>query len=258
MPFTGAHPMAVLPLIWRRRWLHLDPTCLVIGSMSPDFEYFLRGEIAGTFAHTLPGLVLFCVPITLAAAAVYHGLVKRPAVVVSPVRRHALVAPWRERWDAWAVGSVVTSAAVGATTHLVWDSFTHANGWGVEHFPVLHRVYDVPVLGPLTLHRILQTVCSVVGFVVVVGFAIRAIRRSPRLAGTPAWRWRLGFAGCIAVAVGVLIARLVHRNLTDPANLIVGLIAGTLTGAIVASVALRLDGRFRAALAEHTSVSEIG
>jgi len=36
MPFTAAHPLAVLPLVRRHRRLGLDPTCLVIGSMAPD------------------------------------------------------------------------------------------------------------------------------------------------------------------------------------------------------------------------------
>ena len=41
MPFTFSHPAAVLPLrLLPRHWFSL--TGLVIGSMVPDFEYFLR------------------------------------------------------------------------------------------------------------------------------------------------------------------------------------------------------------------------
>jgi len=240
MPFTGSHPMDVLPLLWRR--LHLDATCLVIGSMSPDFEYFVHGELTGTFAHTLRGWVAFCVPMTLAAAVVYHALVKPAAVAVAPawLRREAIVAPWQERWGVWAVASVVLSAAIGAFSHLVWDSFTHANGWGVAHFPVLHRLYDVPVLGTLALHRVLQHVCSVIGLAVVGGFAVRAIRRSPRIdVETRTW-WRVVFVACVVIAIAALIARLLAHHLTDPGNLIVGVIAGTFAGSIVASVVIRL------------------
>jgi Domain of unknown function (DUF4184) len=240
MPFTGSHPMAVLPLLWRR--LHLDATCLVIGSMSPDFEYFVHGELTGTFAHTLRGLALFCVPMTLATAAVYHVLVKPVAVAVAPawLRREAALAPWQERWGAWVIASVVISAAIGAFSHLVWDSFTHANGWGVAHFPVLHRLYDVPVIGTLALHRVLQHVCSVIGLAVVGGFAIRGLRHSPKIeAAAPTW-WRVVFVACVVIAIAALIARLLAHHLTDPGNLIVGVISGTFAGSIVASAAIRL------------------
>ncbi|NMD47764.1 MAG: DUF4184 family protein, partial [Propionibacterium sp.] len=48
MPFTFFHPAAVVPLL---RVRVLVPAALVIGAMSPDFEYFPRG------ART-PGTVL--------------------------------------------------------------------------------------------------------------------------------------------------------------------------------------------------------
>ena len=48
MPFTAAHPMAVLPLWPARRRLHLDATCLVTGSIAPDF--------AGTIGLSFPGV----------------------------------------------------------------------------------------------------------------------------------------------------------------------------------------------------------
>jgi hypothetical protein len=41
MPFTFAHPAIVLPLKHLpKRWYSL--TGLIIGSMTPDFEYFIR------------------------------------------------------------------------------------------------------------------------------------------------------------------------------------------------------------------------
>jgi hypothetical protein len=54
----------VLPLVGR---LRLDPTCLVVGSMSPT-EYFLRGRLVRTFSHNLLGSRCSA-PVTVAAAA---------------------------------------------------------------------------------------------------------------------------------------------------------------------------------------------
>jgi hypothetical protein len=215
--------------------------------MSPDFEYFVHGELTGTFAHTLRGLALFDIPMTFLVAAVYHALVKPVMVAVAPAwfRREAVAAPWREQWTAWAVVSVVVSAAIGAFSHLVWDSFTHANGWGVAHFPVLHRLYDVPVLGTLALHRILQHACSVIGLIVLGVLVIRALRRSPRIEAAPRVWSRIVFVACVAVAIAALLVRLVAHHLTDPGNLIVGVIAGLFAGSIVASAAIRLDPAFQ-------------
>jgi len=61
MPLTLAHPAAVLPAVrFRRRGLPFVP--LVIGSVTPDFEYFFKLEPTGHFSHTVPGVFLFCLP----------------------------------------------------------------------------------------------------------------------------------------------------------------------------------------------------
>ena len=61
MPFTLSHPLAVVPL---RRWCpaRLNFAALVIGSMSPDFGYFIGQFDAAAFAHTIPGLFTVCLP----------------------------------------------------------------------------------------------------------------------------------------------------------------------------------------------------
>src|ERR1700689_299366 len=133
MPFTFSHPMAVLPVL-RVRWL--DATCLVIGAMAPDFDYFIHGEQSGNFGHTLLGVAVFGVPITLIAAALFHGLVRDALLLVAPVtiaRRGAIVA----RSPAAPMIALVTSAVIGNLTHLAWDGFTHDRGWGVRWFPRL-------------------------------------------------------------------------------------------------------------------------
>lgn len=39
MPFTFAHPAAVLPFA-KKHSKHISVTALILGSMAPDFEYF--------------------------------------------------------------------------------------------------------------------------------------------------------------------------------------------------------------------------
>src|SRR5579875_1686228 len=62
VPFTPAHTVAALPF---RRSRRLDMAALVVGCLSPDFEYFLRGEARGSFGHTLTGLIVLDLPLSL-------------------------------------------------------------------------------------------------------------------------------------------------------------------------------------------------
>jgi hypothetical protein len=247
MPFTGAHPMIVLPLVRWARPLRLDPTALVIGSMAPDFEYFVRGEQVGVFSHTLLGIATFCIPMTVVLGALYHGLVKWPVLLVAPTniaRRAAgvMARPWQERWTAWAVASMLVSAALGALSHVAWDGFTHAQGWIVTRYPDTFKApYEVPVLGTLALHRVLQHASTAIGLPVVTFYAIRAIRRADPVE-LPATSRRLAraiFVACIAIGIALVVMRSLAHHLTDPGNMVIAPISGLLAGSVVASAILR-------------------
>lgn len=52
MPLTFAHPAAVLP--FSRNSKYVNFLALVLGSMAPDFEYFLHGKPHGEISiHSL-------------------------------------------------------------------------------------------------------------------------------------------------------------------------------------------------------------
>jgi hypothetical protein len=251
MPFTVAHAMAVLPAVkWHAR-LRLDPTCLVIGSMAPDFEYFARGELVSRFSHSMVGIATWNIPVTLLLAALWHFLVKDPVMTALPAsvaRRVAPVfgRPWRERWDLAAVFGLVVSAALGAFTHLVWDGVTHESGMFVRRVPELEQVYGVPGLGEMPLHRIIQHTSTLIGLVVLAVYVALAIRRHPAQAVPPnalRTRVRVVFAACLAVAIALTVFRLRRMNIGDPGSLIAGGISGLLAGTIIASAITRVRSR---------------
>ena len=254
MPFTGAHPVAVLPLL---RWRRLDTTCLVIGSMSPDLLYFARGELAGTFGHTPLGVAVWCLPATLVAALLVHHVIKWPLLLVAPrwiaARAVGIVgAGWpRAGWSAATAAALVGSTLIGAITHVVWDAFTSGRGWFVRRISVLQRDLVLPVLGEQELHRFLQHVFSVIGLAIVAFVVVRRFRREPAraLPAVERTRARWLFAACFALGVALLIVRLVAINAWSVGDLIVGPISGAMVGTLAAGVVLRREGaRFRAAL----------
>jgi hypothetical protein len=153
MPFTLAHPAAVVPL--RRFSSHVPFLGLVVGSMAPDFEYLLRLRPTGSMAHSFPGVLLFTVPLAVlvtwfADRAVLPGL---RAYLGMP---HAQVA-------LSSVPAAVLAVVMGVMTHLVWDSFTHPRGMMVQAVPLL----SVTPLGNVPLFKWLQYGSSVAGLAIV-------------------------------------------------------------------------------------------
>ena len=84
MPFTLAHPAVVVPLsapTFER------PSALgaVVGSMAPDFEYFVRLLAVRTISHDLSsGIPLLCVPSGLVLLWLFQHVVKRPMALLLP------------------------------------------------------------------------------------------------------------------------------------------------------------------------------
>ena len=112
MPLTPAHAAAVVPLSRWKRYFWLSP--LAVGSMSPDFVYYLfpphRWRSIG---HSFWGLLLFCIPAGLAVLYAYHRFFKRPLVLLLPRALRAssgrTAGPFRScPCDAW-LGSVCSS-----------------------------------------------------------------------------------------------------------------------------------------------------
>ncbi len=137
MPFPLAHPAAVLPL---RRYCpaRLSLPALVIGSLSPDAGYLFEGLGWGALSHRAVGSVVFCLPVGIVLAALFYAL-RTPIVKLLPAPYQRALLPLCQRapTPAWAV---VISLLVGAWTHLLWDSFTHNDGWCVQNLPVLQTV----------------------------------------------------------------------------------------------------------------------
>ncbi|MEE6283196.1 DUF4184 family protein [Georgenia sp. MJ170] len=175
MPLTFAHPAAVLPLMRGP----LVPTALVAGALAPDMPYFLRALripvsaqswwepfLNATTTHHWPGAVTVALPLAL---VLYLALAfcERPARWALPADSGAegTRPAARPLWLVW----VVLSLALGLLTHVVWDSFTHGDGWIVQNLAVLSG----DAVGSLTWARLLQHLSTAVGLAVLLVVAWR-------------------------------------------------------------------------------------
>ena len=136
MPLTISHPAASVPLTR----LGLVLSALVIGSMTPDFPYFIPIFPYSGFSHSIIGLFVYCVPLGLISLAVFHFLIKRPVLSLLPINHQQRLYGAVHDFSFWPVRRfllIILSILFGAFTHILWDSFTHPHGWMVEQFIIL-------------------------------------------------------------------------------------------------------------------------
>jgi Domain of unknown function (DUF4184) len=166
MPFTLAHPAAVLPL---RGVARLRTAPLMIGAMSPDLPDFLPGglhryvRVTHVFAHSYTVDLL----IGYFALGVIFML-QRPLTAPLWPRARALclqaLEPLR-RPSAWLWAG--PAILLGIWTHLLWDSFTHPDGWIVLRVPELSASFTWGSYNS-TVYHALQYLSSIVGLCVLV------------------------------------------------------------------------------------------
>lgn len=169
MPFTFSHPAIVLPLTFLpRQWFSL--TGLIIGSLTPDFEYFLRMRIKSNYSHTIDGLFWFDLPLGLLLAFIFHNIVRNSLYNNLPTFLKSRFLTFKQfNWNLqfkknWFVVSI--SILIGAASHIFWDSFTHDNGYFIQKIPELQNsvvFFDkqIPVL------KILQHASTLIGALII-------------------------------------------------------------------------------------------
>lgn len=173
MPFTFSHPAIILPLTFLpRKWFSL--TGLAIGSLTPDFEYFLRMRIKSNYSHSIDGLFWFDLPLGLLLAFLFHNIVRDklfdnlPTILKSRFSTFKYF-NWNEHFKRnWFV--VTISILIGAASHIFWDSFTHDHGYFVQTIPVLQNSVDF-FDRQFPIFKILQHSSTLLGGL-VIAFAI--------------------------------------------------------------------------------------
>lgn len=169
MPLTFAHPAAVLPFIRTKPYFHF--TALVLGSMAPDYEYFLRGRPAGEIGHTFTGFFMYNLPLVVLMYLLYRYVIYPPFYAHLPDRLQSVFMIGKQSRDHHMSRSLsfivfLYSAIIGMITHVVWDSFTHQGGFMVLQWTSLQQSisivsYDIPV------YKIMQHGSTVAGLAIL-------------------------------------------------------------------------------------------
>lgn len=179
MPWTFAHPAAILPLrSLCPRWLSLP--ALVLGAIGPDLGYHFALFDWASFCHTPLGIVSGCLPqglVLLALLTRWHRLltVLLPAPHRQLFRTQLQPAAHAAPWLAVAVWSLL----LGAATHVIWDAFTHAGRWGVLLLPGLNEPLFSAVGRQFRVFNLLQHLSTAVGLAALALAYRRCLCRQP-------------------------------------------------------------------------------
>ena len=209
MPFTLSHPAAVLPF---RRFCprYLEFAALVIGSLTPDLGYYVRRFEIASFAHTIFGSFIVCLPSGVLMFLIFY-LVRKPICFILP-------APHREPLLLRCTGVlpvslrratiVALSLLLGAWSHILWDSFTHLTGWFVQRFSWFRAPVFIVGSTQFQAYYVLQQLSTVVGGAILIVAYFAWLRRQqpaqPAHPATERWRYLL----CLAIAAFALLLSL--------------------------------------------------
>jgi hypothetical protein len=236
MPFTLSHVAAVLPML-RGQKVRWSATGLILGSITPDFEKFVRLGAHNELSHSWASLVYFSLPVAVVLAFLFHGLIRNPLIAHLPLPLRQRLARF-QRFD-WVrhfrqhYPNVVLSVLLGAATHLVWDSFTHLQSPLIKYWPFLMMPLHVgAIYAPVFV--VANAISSAVGLWLVVAAVWRLpARRVPLVPASASYRY-WGMVGLIAPLLLAGRLLLVSTPLLN-IDVIISIISGTMMGILVAS-----------------------
>jgi hypothetical protein len=219
MPFTLTHVAAILPIAAAAPRA-LPFSALVIGSMIPDFPLFVPLPPTYVTTHSISGIFVACVPLGMACFLIFQCLMKRPSLALLPDAIRGRCAAWANpivepTFSFFASSSL--AIAIGAVTHVFWDSFTHRGRWGTMLFPWLNERVPIIAGQDVAGYKALQYGSTLVFLpLIVLLFGYWLIRKRPQpLAGLPALPafWRAAIC-LIALSIPLCVTLIVWTS--DP------------------------------------------
>ena len=206
-------------------------TGLIVGSVTPDFEYFLRMRVESVYSHTWLGMFWFDLPLSLALAFIYHSIIRNSFICNSPLfLKRRLSRYMNFNWTEYFWNNIIKvfiCLLVGIATHIFWDAFTHPRGEFVKMIPLLKESVSfsgVHIPG----YRLLQYASTVIGGLIVF-YAVMRIPPASDYAKSnhPFYYWFIVIGtGVVAANIRVLTGVYFRDYFTVATSALSGLIVG--------------------------------
>lgn len=239
MPFTFSHPGAVLPFGFLPK-RYFSMTGLVIGSIAPDFEYFMRMSSRSYYSHSWPGLFWFDLPLAIIIAFIFHLIVRNklinnlPEIFAKRLQRFKNF-DWPGYFEKKYL-IVISSVIIGAATHLLWDRFTHESGIFDTDIGKIKELYAISFRHRFATYNLLQLISSIVGILIV----LIAILRLPAEKNFKRESSILPFWFSILVVIGIVVAIRYFNgfNFRDYRDTVMTVISSGLIGLLLTTIFL--------------------
>ena len=212
-----------------------------MGSMVPDFEYFIRLRDFRRYSHTFWGMFWFDIPLGLAFLFLFHNVVRNTLIEHLPFSLNVRFSVFEKfNWNEYFKRNtivVLISLLVGIASHLFLDSFTHNGGYFAEVIPLLNDKYYI-LDHRFTGATIFQYLGSVIGGLIMVIYIFnfpegRNTRRDNIL-----YFWLLvSLIAFMVVNIRLYLDYVLNEH--NHEDIIVTSIAGFLLGIVVLSVFLK-------------------
>lgn len=237
MPFTFSHPALVLPFIFLPR-KYFSLTGLVIGSLTPDFEYFIRMKVESNYSHTISGLFWFDLPLGILLAFLFHNIVRNRLFDNLPIILKSRLSIFKDfNWtkyfkENWII--IILSIIIGAASHLFWDSFTHHNGYFVGVISDLQN--SITLLGKqVFIYKILQHTCSLIGTIIIT-YSLFKMKKN-KVSND---RFEMSYwLTLTAITIVIVIIKFVSVEKMQIGNSIVSFISSILIALVISPIIIR-------------------
>lgn len=234
MPFTFCHPAIVLPFGYLQK--RISMVGLIVGSMIPDFEYFIRMKVASTYSHTWPGIFWFDLPLGLLVVYIYQLVVKDKLIDNLPTVLNRRLSRFKsilqKDYSLKYLVVVALCVLIGAASHMLWDGFTHPTGHFVLLIPGLSDTVQL-FNHHIFIYKILQHGSSIIGAaaIVITIYRLPLLNLTKKENITSYWILVL-----LVVFITLVIRLFTGLSFNKYCDIIVTAIAGLLLGLVIASV----------------------
>jgi len=155
-------------------------SAVVVGTMAPDFEYFVRLSPGGGWGHTIAGAFCLSLPLGLVVLWLFHRYARLPMVALLPQGLECRLGPYLQPFRfRGRFLLILVSLLAGIATHLAWDSFTHPHTWLYHHWDFLRGRVPMPLIGHMRTYKFLQYLSSVGGLLVLAVWFLHWYRDTP-------------------------------------------------------------------------------
>lgn len=232
MPFTFSHPAIILPLSYLpKKWISL--TGLVIGSITPDFEYFIRMKVQSNYSHTFYGIFWFDLPLAILLSFIFHEFIRNSLFYNLPdfLKQRVIgftLFKWKSHFKQnWII--ILISILIGITSHLLWDGFTHNHGYFTDHISILKKSFTL-FGNEITIWKIAQHLSSLIGGIAIV----IALLKLPKSEIQKISNYKKYWITIIICTVMISILRFsIHFNIKAFGNIFVTIISAFLLSLIL-------------------------